>query len=62
VLDVTFGEDAARSRTGHGPKNMAVVRHFALNLVRSVNDKRSIKIRRRKAGRNNDYLAKILNP
>jgi hypothetical protein len=27
---------------GHGAKNMAVVRHFALNLVRQANDKRSI--------------------
>jgi predicted transposase YbfD/YdcC len=34
VLDVTFKEDLSRLRTGHGAKNMAVVRHFALNLVR----------------------------
>jgi len=34
VLDVTFGEDLSRLRVGHGAKNMAVVRHFALNLVR----------------------------
>jgi predicted transposase YbfD/YdcC len=62
VLDVVFHEDKARSRTGHGPRNMAVVRHFALNLVRTADDKRSIKLRRKKAGRNNDYLAKILQP
>ena len=48
VLDVTFNEDLSRLRVGHGAKNMAVVRHFALNLVRQINDKRSIK-RRRKA-------------
>src|SRR5712672_4809924 len=30
VLDVTFREDLSRLRTGHGAKNMAVVRHFAL--------------------------------
>jgi predicted transposase YbfD/YdcC len=42
VHDVTFGEDLSRLRTGHGAKNMAVVRHFALNLVRQVADKRSI--------------------
>ena len=57
-----FQEDKARSRTGHGPRNMAVVRHFALNLVRTADDKRSIKLRRKKAGRNNDYLAQILQP
>ncbi|EHS50594.1 transposase IS4 family protein, partial [Rhizobium sp. PDO1-076] len=52
VLDVTFNEDATRSRTGHGPANMAIVRHFAINIVRSHKDKRSIKLRRNKAGRN----------
>jgi predicted transposase YbfD/YdcC len=62
VLDVVFREDRARSRTGHGPANMAVVRHFAFNLVRAVDDKRSLKLRRKKAGRNPQYLAHILNP
>jgi predicted transposase YbfD/YdcC len=62
VLDMVFREDRARSRTGHGPANMAVVRHFALNLVRAADDKRSIKLRRKKAGRNPQYLANILSP
>jgi predicted transposase YbfD/YdcC len=60
VLDVTFNEDRARSRTGHGPANMAVVRHFAFNMLRMVDDKRSIKLRRKRAARNSKYLAKIL--
>jgi len=60
VLDVTFGDDQSRLRTGHGAKNMAVVRHFAINLVRAVEDKRSIRLRRKRAGWNLDYLAKIL--
>ena len=51
----------SRSRTAHGPANMAVVRHFAFNIVRAVADKRSLKLRRKKAGRNNQYLAQILN-
>jgi predicted transposase YbfD/YdcC len=62
VLDVTFREDKARSRTGHGPANMAVVRHFAFNLLRMVDDRRSIKLRRKRAARNNQYLAEILQP
>jgi predicted transposase YbfD/YdcC len=60
VLDVTFGDDQSRLRTGHGAKNMAVVRHFAINLARAVNDKRSIKLRRKRAGWDPDYLATIL--
>ena len=60
VLDVTFGDDQSRLRTGHGAKNMAIVRHFAINLVRDVNDKRSIKLRRKRAGWDPNYLATML--
>jgi predicted transposase YbfD/YdcC len=60
VLDVTFGDDLSRVRTGHGAKNMAVVRHFAINLVRSVTDKRSVRLRRKCATWNPDYLATML--
>jgi predicted transposase YbfD/YdcC len=61
VLDVTFGEDQSRLRAGHGAKNMAVVRHFAINLVRTlVKDKRSVKLRRKCAGWDPKYLATIL--
>jgi predicted transposase YbfD/YdcC len=62
VLDVTFGEDLSRLRAGHGAKNMAVVRHFALNLVRQVADKRSIKRRRKRAAWDPQYLLEILGP
>jgi len=60
VLDVTFADDQSRLRTGHGAKNMAVVRHFAINLVRAVKDKRSIKLRRKRAGWDPKYLGGIL--
>lgn len=60
VLDVTFGEDQSRLRTGHGAKNMAVVRHFAINLVRTAKDKKSIKLRRKRAAWNDEYLASLL--
>ena len=60
VLDVVFGDDQARLRKGHGAKNMAVVRHFAINLVRAVTDKKSIKLRRKAAGWQVSYLASIL--
>ena len=62
VLDVTFREDLSRLRTGHGANNMAVVRHFALNLVRQVADKRSIKRRRKRVAWDPQYLLEILVP
>ena len=61
VLDVVFGDDQSRLRKRHGARNMAVVRHFALNLVRPANDSRSIKLRRKLAGWNPEYLNALLN-
>ena len=81
-LDVVFNEDLSRLRKGHGSKNMAVVRHFALNHIRSAPDpteerprsglrrktnkppapkKTSIRLRRKCAGWNLNYLRTILN-
>jgi predicted transposase YbfD/YdcC len=60
VLDVTFREDLSRLRIGHGAKNMAVVRHFALNLVRQVADNRSIKRRRKRAAWDPQYRLDFL--
>ena len=60
VLDVTFNDDQSRLRKGHGARNMAVVRHFALNLVRAATDKRSIKSGRKIAGWEPTYLEALL--
>lgn len=60
VLDVTFSEDQSRLRKGHGARNMAVVRHFAINLVRSAKDGKSIKLRRKNAAWDTGYLETLL--
>ena len=60
LWNLTFGEDKARSRTGHGPAKMATVRHFDFNTVRSVDVKRSLKLRCNKAARNQAYMALII--
>ena len=60
LLDVEFKDDLSRYRTGHGAKNMAVVRRFALNLVRNLKAKGSIKTRRKRAGWNTDFLLQVL--
>lgn len=62
VLDVVFREDLSRLRKGHGATNMAIVRHFAINMVRADKSKRSIKLRRKVAGWDPQYLAKLLSP
>ena len=60
VMDVVFRDDQARLRTGHGPHNMATVRHMAINLVRRAHGQHSLKVRRKKAAWNPDYLAILI--
>ena len=61
VLDVAFREDDCRVRMNHGPENLAVMRHIALNLLKSeASEKVGVKARRHKAGWDNEYLARVL--
>jgi predicted transposase YbfD/YdcC len=60
LLDVEFKDDLSRYRTGHGAKNMAAVRRFALGLVRANKSKGSVKTRRKSASWNSGFLLEIL--
>jgi hypothetical protein len=60
LLDVEFKDVLSRYRTGHGGKNMAVVRRFALDLVRNHKTNGSVKTRRKRAGWNTDFLLQVL--
>lgn len=60
VLDVVFHDDLARLRSGHGPANMAIIKHTALNLLTQARPITSLKNRRKKAGWNQDYLEKVI--
>jgi predicted transposase YbfD/YdcC len=60
LLDVAFKDDLSRYRSGHGAKNMAVVRRFALGLVRTDKAKGSVKTKRKSASWSMDALTRIL--
>lgn len=60
IMDVVFHDDLMRLRTHHGPANMATIRHAALNLIRAIPDKASLKVRRKTLGWDNHYLLKTL--
>ena len=60
VLDVVFHDDLARLRIGHGPENMAVVKHMAMNILRQAKPTTSLKNRRKLAGWNLDYLDDLI--
>ena len=59
-LDVTFREDESRLRDRLAANNLAWLRRFALSLLKQVDDKESIAMRRRMAGWNPEYLSQVL--
>jgi predicted transposase YbfD/YdcC len=62
VLDVAFREDDCRVRVGHAPENLAIVRHFALNLLRQEPSRRaSVATKRLCAALDDSYLRSVLN-
>ena len=62
VLDVAFREDDCRVRIGHAPENFAIVRHFALNLLRQEPSRRaSVATKRLCAALDDTYLRSVLN-
>lgn len=60
-LDLSFDEDRSRTRMGNGAENHNTLRKIALQLLKGMDDKHSIKERRKKAGWTDAYLLKILN-
>ena len=60
VLDVTFGEDLSRIRTGESAENMALLRTVALNLLKQDTTKSSLKQKRFRAAMDNDFLFQLL--
>ena len=60
-LDMSFREDESRMRKGHSAKNFAVMRHVALNLLKTDKSvKLGVKNKRLRAGWDEGYLAKLL--
>lgn len=60
VLDVTFGEDDSRIRSGDSPQNMAVLRHLALNILKKDTSKGSLRQKRYKAALDDSFLSQLL--
>lgn len=63
VLDVCFGDDQSRIRKGNAPRNIAIIKKTALNLLRIIKSTRpriSLKRMIKLAGWDNDFLNKVL--
>ena len=61
-LDVTFGDDQTRARTDNAAHNLAVMRHFVLNLIRlaPVKRKDGLKVQRLIAATSDSFRAQLL--
>ena len=59
-LDVTFGEDACRTRKDHAPENLALLRRITLSLLKRANVKMSLSMRRAKAGWDEGFMEEAL--
>jgi predicted transposase YbfD/YdcC len=61
VLDVTFGEDASRIRTGHSPENFALMRRMAISwLNQETSTKRSLRQKAKRAAMDSNYMLQVL--
>jgi predicted transposase YbfD/YdcC len=62
VLDIAFGEDGCRVRSGHAAENLAIVRRLALTVLRQeATATTGIKARRLRAGWDERYLLRVLH-
>lgn len=62
VLDVVMREDDNRTRRGHAPENLAILRRMALNILsREKTKKRGTKGKQRNASWDHSYLLRLLD-
>ena len=56
VMDMVFRDDECRIRTGNAPANFATMKHMASNLLRQAPGKDSLRVKRKVAAWDDDYL------
>jgi predicted transposase YbfD/YdcC len=60
VMDMVFRDDECRVRTDHAPANFATIRHMAQNLLRKAPGNASLRLKRKAAGWDNDFLPELI--
>jgi len=60
VMDMVFRDDECRVRTDHAPANFTTLKHIAHNIVRKAPGKDSLRLRRKTAAWDDDFLASLL--
>ena len=60
VMDTIFRDDECRVRTDHAPANFTTIKHMAHNLLRQASTKDSLRLRRKVAAWDDDFLASLI--
>ena len=60
VMDMIFRDDECRVRTDHAPANFTTLKHMAHNLIRRAPGKDSLRVRRKVAAWDDDFLASLI--
>ena len=60
VMDMIFRSDECRIRTDHAPANFTTIKHIAYNLIRKASGKDSMRLRRKTAAWDDDFLASLV--
>jgi predicted transposase YbfD/YdcC len=60
VMDMVFRDDECRVRTEHAPANFTTIKHMAHNLIRKAPGKDSLRVRRKVAAWDDDFLASLI--
>src|SRR3546814_1850409 len=58
VMDMVFRDDECRLRTDHAPADFTTIEHMAHNLIRSAPGKDSLRLRRKVAAWDADFLVR----
>jgi predicted transposase YbfD/YdcC len=60
VMDMIFRDDECRVRTDHAPANFTTLKHMALNLIRKAPGKDSLRLRRKVAAWDDEFLVSLV--
>jgi predicted transposase YbfD/YdcC len=60
VMDMVFRDDECRIRTANAPANFTTIKHIASNLLRRVPGKDSMRVKRRLAAWDEDFIQSII--
>jgi predicted transposase YbfD/YdcC len=60
VMDMIFRDDECRLRKHHAPANFTTLKHMALNLIRKAPGKDSLRLKRKVAAWDDDFLASLI--